>query len=219
MFALLISMNLERYSYYSSKTFLDFKFENEGPKGAIKKIVRFSLQNANGITYCNLGFGDINPKTGKVDDLIISDNKDKDKILATVAAIVLDFTEKFPDMIVYAKGSTAGRTRLYQMGIAANYDQIESLLYVYGYSDGRWEFFRKRVNYYAFISLRKKCKLVLQKQINMITKSSKTTKKSKARVSRKVKDYGNEPFFVEKAKQSKAFLEKNGFPTELSLKK
>lgn len=42
----------------------------------------------------------------------------------------------------------------------------------------------------------------------MIPKSPKPQKKSKSRVSRKVKDYGNDPFFVEKAHQSKLFLEK-----------
>ena len=34
-------------------------------------------------------------------------------------------------------------------------------------------------------------------------------------VSNKVKDYGNDPFFVKKAKESKTFLEKHGFPKEL----
>jgi hypothetical protein len=38
-------------------------------------------------------------------------------------------------------------------------------------------------------------------------------------ISNKVKDYGNEPFFVKKAKQSKEFLEKHGFPKELLIKK
>ena len=35
---------------------------------------------------------------------------------------------------------------------------------------------------------------------------------SKVVVNSAVKDYGNEPFFVEKANESKRFLEKNGFP-------
>ncbi len=34
-----------------------------------------------------------------------------------------------------------------------------------------------------------------------------------------VKDHGNDPFFVEKTKESKAFLQKHGFPEELLLKK
>ena len=42
-------------------------------------------------------------------------------------------------------------------------------------------------------------------------------------VSNKVKDYPNDPFFVQKTKESKTFLEKHDFPKELlvhgSLKK
>ena len=53
----------------------------------------------------------------------------------------------------------------------------------------------------------------------MLPKLSKPQKKSKTRISHKVKDYGNDPFFVEKTKQSKEFLEKHGFPEELVLKK
>jgi hypothetical protein len=36
--------------------------------------------------------------------------------------------------------------------------------------------------------------------------------KSKVIVNSKVKDYGNDPFFVKKANDSKSFLEKHGFP-------
>lgn len=35
---------------------------------------------------------------------------------------------------------------------------------------------------------------------------------SKAVVKSTVRDYGNEPFFVKKANESKQFLQKNGFP-------
>lgn len=149
-------MNLGRYEYSTNETFLDFEFESEGPNGKIRKVVRYSPQNANGITYFNLGFGDLNEETGRIDDLATPNNKDRDKILATVAATVLTFTEKYPDVIVYAKGSTPARTRLYQMGIIANWEQIQSLLEVYGFVGGNWERFAKNINYEAFLVLRKK---------------------------------------------------------------
>lgn len=50
-------------------------------------------------------------------------------------------------------------------------------------------------------------------------KKNTVPKKSKARISHKVKDYGNDPFVLKKAKQSKEFLEKYGFPKELVNKK
>lgn len=51
----------------------------------------------------------------------------------------------------------------------------------------------------------------------MLPNSKKRVNKNpiKAIISKKVKDYGNDPFFVKKAEESKAFLEKHGFPKEL----
>jgi hypothetical protein len=44
-------------------------------------------------------------------------------------------------------------------------------------------------------------------------------KVAKSKSARKVNDYGNDPFFVKKAEESKAFLEKHGFPKDLLTKK
>jgi hypothetical protein len=43
--------------------------------------------------------------------------------------------------------------------------------------------------------------------------------KINAIISSEVKDYGNDPFFIKKANESKAFLEKHGFPEELMRKR
>ena len=148
-------MSLNHYEFSSGKTFLDFEFDSEGRNGKIKKAVRYSPENANGITYFNLGFGDLNKETGRIDDFAISDNQDRDRILATVAATLLEFTSHFPDVMVYAKGSTSARTRLYQMGISSNWNEIEPLLHIYGFVDEEWRSFEKNVNYEAFLALRK----------------------------------------------------------------
>jgi len=47
----------------------------------------------------------------------------------------------------------------------------------------------------------------------------KKRKTTKVTVSKSVKDYGTDPFFVKKANQSQKFLEKNGFPKEVLNKK
>jgi len=44
-------------------------------------------------------------------------------------------------------------------------------------------------------------------------------KSAKTKGGNKVKDYGTDPFFVKKAANSKAFLDKHGFPEELLLKR
>ena len=56
----------------------------------------------------------------------------------------------------------------------------------------------------------------------MLTETNKKQSKSKTskiKNAKKVKDYGNDPFFIKKAEESKAFLEKHGFPKELVTKK
>lgn len=54
----------------------------------------------------------------------------------------------------------------------------------------------------------------------MLSELEKATQgKSKAKVSDKVKGYGDDPFFTKKAKESKEFLQKHGFPKELLAKK
>ncbi|MFT4152407.1 hypothetical protein [Parafilimonas sp.] len=47
------------------------------------------------------------------------------------------------------------------------------------------------------------------------TDKTPSSVKVNAKVSDKVGDYGNDPFFVKKADDSKKFLEKHGFPEEL----
>ena len=121
-------MNQDRYPFSANRNYLNFEFESDGPNGMIKKVVRFSPENAGGTTFFNPAFGHWNEKTGDLDDKAVSNNQDRIKILATVAATVIEFTEHFPDMPVFAQGSDQARTRLYQMGISANLKEIETNL-------------------------------------------------------------------------------------------
>src|SRR5690606_6993864 len=97
----------------------------------------------------NLGFGDWVDETGDVDDLAVSNNNDRKKVLSTEA--VLAFTRKHKNAFIVAKGSTPSRTRLYQMGIAEFYDDIESLFHVSGRIGNQWLTFEKGKNYDAFL--------------------------------------------------------------------
>jgi hypothetical protein len=99
----------------------------------------------------NLSFGDWNESAGRIDDDVSSNNSDRDKVLATVAATVIEFTLDFPDAIIFAEGSTPARTRLYQMGIAKFWDIISQDFNLQGYVQGQWEDFRKSVNYESFL--------------------------------------------------------------------
>ena len=148
-------MNLERYEFNERRTLLEYEFVSKGPKGSVSKMVRFTPECALGLTYFNIAFGDWNEKLNQIDDLAITNNRDSKKVLATVAAIILNFTERFHDMSVYAMGSTPARTRLYQMGIVAHYQEIEKLLIIYGYKNNEWQPFKKGVAYEAFAVRRK----------------------------------------------------------------
>lgn len=152
----IIEMNEKKYELSISDSYLDFEFTSNGPRGQFKKIIRYSPQNAGGVTYFNLGFGDLNEETGTVDDKVVTNNADRDKILATVATSVLIFTSHFPDALVYATGSTSARTRLYQIGISANWKDIDEILHVYGFEQEKgWQPFQKNFNYQAFLVRRK----------------------------------------------------------------
>jgi hypothetical protein len=144
-------MHLEKYQYRTDKKCLNYEFYSYGPKGCIKKGVHFQPDILNGIPYYNLVFGDIIIDDETVNDQIRSNNADAEKVLATVAVIVIDFINCFPYALVYAQGSTASRTRKYQMGITRLWDEIEPVFEVYGVkTDQTLEKYQKNVNYEAF---------------------------------------------------------------------
>ncbi|QEC75942.1 DUF6934 family protein [Mucilaginibacter ginsenosidivorax] len=148
-------MNLDRYNYQISNDHQDYIFYSEGPKGKIKKIVRFSkIQDLESTVY-NLGFGDADDETGVVDDSVVTNNKDSSMVLATVANTVIDFTNYYGNQYIYATGSTPARTRLYQIGIAGLWEKISIDFEVYGLKEDSWHEFKKNVNYDAFLVRRK----------------------------------------------------------------
>ncbi|KAA0989703.1 DUF6934 family protein [Dyadobacter aurulentus] len=146
-------MNLDKYTLKAEEESTVFWFESIGPKGTISKIVQFELIEENG--YYNLALGDFDPLTGGVNDLSVSNNRDTDKVLATVAAALFRFLDQYPDAVVYAEGSTDTRTRLYQMGITRFYEEARSQLYLFGKLDGRFVPFVPNERYSAFLVKRK----------------------------------------------------------------
>ena len=79
-------MNLPKYPLASSDKMMTFEFISEGPRGLIHKLVRFQPTNLKGVY--NLAFGDKDHTTGEIDDTVISNNEDSEKVLATVVATV-----------------------------------------------------------------------------------------------------------------------------------
>ncbi len=145
-------IDIDKYFYNTNSTFLDYEFESVGTKGVIKKVARFSLIASN---IYNFGFGDLNEHTGEINDTAISNNGDGDKVLATVAGIISDFTGVYMGAAVFIQGSTSARTRRYQMGINKFWEQINAIFDIFGLKDEIWHLFKKSENYTAFIARRK----------------------------------------------------------------
>lgn len=61
----------------------------------------------NGLNIYNLHFGDSTDGSDNPNCLMVSNNGDRDKVLATVAATVLAFNENHGQFVVFAKGATS----------------------------------------------------------------------------------------------------------------
>ena len=150
-----ITMNLERYNYFTSD-YQVYEFYSEGPKGRIRKLVIFTKIPETEPPIYNLAFGDAHPVTGELNDAVITNNQDRDIVLATVANTIATFCDHYGNHYIYAEGSTASRTRLYQMGIASLWNEICAEFEVYGLNEDGWnEFKPNEVNYEAFLVKRK----------------------------------------------------------------
>ena len=142
-------MNKETYQLEAFESLLTFEFISEGPKGSIKKRVQY--QKTKWRNIYNLAFGDINTEFKDFDDFAISNNNDTDKILATVASTIFAFMDKYPNAIIYAKGSTESRTRLYRIGISKNLQELVEDFEIYGLLDDiGWVEYKKNQSYSAF---------------------------------------------------------------------
>ncbi|MEO5997024.1 MAG: hypothetical protein ABIN89_09810 [Chitinophagaceae bacterium] len=101
--------------------------------------------------------------TGEIDDKIVTDNGDSEKVLATVVAAVYAFCDRFPNAWIYATGSTAARTRLYKMGINKYFDIVQADFEIFGQTQSEWERFLKGKDNEAFVIQRKNLNLNYEK--------------------------------------------------------
>lgn len=147
-------MTLDRYELKAGQNLTTFEFLSEGRKGQIVKVIQFEPMNLENLY--NLAFGDKNPDTGALDDKVVTDNGDSEKVLATVVAAVYAFADRYPDTWVYATGSTASRTRLYRMGINKYFDMVSADFDIMGEHKSQWEWYEFGKDYQAFAVRRKK---------------------------------------------------------------
>ena len=147
-------MKYSKYDYSAEKELCYFEFTSIGIKGEIKKIVSYKKMNLDEVY--NLAFGDYDAVTDSINDKIITNNGDSQKVLATVASTVYAFTGKYPNAWVFATGSNEARTRLYRMGITNNLIELQEDFYVFGMKeDQSFEDFIVGEDYLGFLVTRK----------------------------------------------------------------
>lgn len=146
-------MNIDKYPLKAENNLTVFEFISEGPNGLIRKLIQFQRTNQSNVY--NLAFGDKNAETGEIDDLVVSNNGDTEKVLATVASALYAFFDKHPDAFVYATGSTKARTRLYRMGISRFYEEMVQDFELYGQVGDSFYEFEVGKSYAGFLAQRK----------------------------------------------------------------
>ena len=146
-------MHIESYETTISSGSKTFTFISKGPKGNFLSIVEYEIIPGQGLY--NLGFG-ILKKDGTVDDTIVLNNEDTEKILKTIANTAIEFSKEYPNTPIFLIGSTKSRTRLYQQMINKYYAEISQWFIIFGEIDGKvYEEFNPDTNYNSFIVLRK----------------------------------------------------------------
>lgn len=146
-------MKLDKYQLRAEDNLTIFEFTSIGPKGRINKIIEYQETNLNG--FFNLAFGDKDEISGRINDEVVTNNNDTEKVLATVVSSLFAFTDKYPDAWVYATGNTKSRTRLYRMGINKYYEEVEKTFHVFGQLDEEWAKFDSEIEFYGYLVKRK----------------------------------------------------------------
>ena len=127
-------------------------FESSGKQKVIK-AVQFSYVEDR---VYNLGLADF--EHGRLDFQRFTGNEDVWKVLNTVAAIVIRFTEFYPDAEVLIRAADEKRRRLYNRIFEHRIEQIEVLFEVAGFIDYKNKIFEPFLTgqyYEAFLVRRK----------------------------------------------------------------
>lgn len=151
-------MRLEKYESSANKAKTIFTFISEGPKGKIVKQIQYTKLGFTKNLY-NLAFGDLIIGTNDIDDLSVTDNQDRNKVLATVVSTIYEFTTQHPKAKIFFAGSTDTRTRLYRMAIDQYFEELADTFEIKGVTEKGSIKFKKNIKYDAFLITRKSSKL------------------------------------------------------------
>lgn len=139
------------YSIEFSRKEMSYAFTSTGKNGNILKAVFMQYMDMPETPRrFNLAIADV--IDGKFSFHHVTDNRDHEKLAGTLFQIVSDFFMRYPGSEIFLTGSTPARTRLYQMQISKNLENIPPEFVIFGYKSngGPCEQFKKGENYVAF---------------------------------------------------------------------
>ncbi|NIG54452.1 hypothetical protein [Chitinophaga sp. Cy-1792] len=146
-------MNNEAYKIiHFASDHSDYEFFSIGPKGVILKRITFKFSKIENVVI--MAFGDVN-QDGEIDDLSISNNGDRNKVLATICQTIARYLKHYPERMVYFKGSTEERTRLYRMIINNNIKEFEAGHHIWMELDYKFVPFQPSIKVFGFAIKRK----------------------------------------------------------------
>lgn len=153
----LYPMKYESYGYLrSSESKNRFRFTTYGPRGKFDMMVKFEETIIPDVM--NLSFG-IAISNESVNDIARIDNDDRNKILATVAKTIYEFSKLHPEKAIFFTGSTPARTRLYRIALTVHLGELLKDFEVFGVylfdSSIYYEKFEKQMPYTGFAVKRK----------------------------------------------------------------
>jgi hypothetical protein len=128
---------------------LRFSFDSISSQKHIRKVIEYApLDSQN--QFFNLALVDEN-EDGSFSDMIVSNNNDMTKVLATVVHTLQLFFKVYPEALVTFKGSTTSRTRLYRIAISRSLKEAESIFDIWGFQGAELERFIPDTQYDSFV--------------------------------------------------------------------
>lgn len=146
-------MKYQTYEGTIAKDYSSFDFISIGRKGQIRKRIIFTQTSDKELV--SLALVDLR-HDDTFDDQVVTDNGDRDKILATVAKAVRIYTDKYPDKWIAFQGNTTARTRLYRVAISLHIVELSKEFEIYGLlNDNKPRIFSVGVPYMVFLVKKK----------------------------------------------------------------
>jgi hypothetical protein len=131
-----------------------FEFLSDGRRGKFLKLIVFRRTEYENLF--NLVFGDMTTG-GRIDVNAVSDNGDRNKILATIVSAIDKYTLRYPERMIYFTGSTEARTRLYRMAVGLHLEELSLTYDIFAQMESQNQLvkFQKNMEISAFVIRRK----------------------------------------------------------------